>query len=63
MTNLSKFVSKHYSVSEADLPKVVTEVQARLDTGDYDDPHGQGVAVSEMYDLVDEVLTDLDIDG
>lgn len=62
MSNLSKFVSKHYNVSESDLPKVVTEVQARLDTGDYDDPRG-GISEYMVYDLVDEVMCDLDIDG
>lgn len=60
MSNLSKFVSKHYNVSESDLPKVVVELQARLDDGDYtDDP--LGVSEYILYDLVDEVLCDLDI--
>lgn len=60
MGNLSKFVSKHYNVSESDLPRVVVELQARLDDGGYtDDP--RGVSEYILYDLVDEVLCDLDI--
>lgn len=58
MVDLNKFVSKHYNVSESDLPRVVVELQARLECEDCtDDP--RGVSEYVLYDLVDEVILDL----
>lgn len=59
MDRLSKFVSKHYNVSESDLPMIVSKVRARLVDSDYE--HGQCLSEYELYDLVDGVICDLDL--
>jgi len=61
MGDLSKFVSKHYNVSESDLPKIVVELQALIDSDNYDDPR-DGICEYELYDLIDNVICDLDKD-